>query len=70
MQHVSDSWRNTIGSAAIAIILAYCNSNPELKDSDDKWKKLADYYLENLRFLYKSSDSDNPKVSTLFYVTS
>ena len=70
MQRVSDSWRNTISSAAIAIILAYCNSNPELKDSDDKQKEFADYYLENLCFLYKSSDSDNPKVSTLFYVTS
>ena len=66
MQRVSDSWRNTIGSAAIAIILAFCNSNTDLKDSDDNRKEFAEYFLENLRFLYKKPDGDDPKVSTPF----
>ena len=64
MQCISDSWRNTVGSAAIAIILAYCNSDAELKDSDDNRKEFAEHYLENLHFLYKKPDGDDPKVST------
>ena len=69
VQRTSDSWHNTTGSTAIAVVLAYCNSNPELKDSDDKRQEFAAYYLEHLRFLYKKSDDDDPTVSASFHTT-
>ena len=68
-QRTSDSWRNTVGSMGIAVPLAYCNSNPDLKDSDDNHQEFAAHYLEHLRFLYKTSDGDNSKVHTLFHIT-
>ena len=69
VQRTSNSWRNTTGSTGIAVTLAYCNSNPDLKDSDDNRQEFAAHYLEHLRFLYKKSDGDDPKVSTLFHIT-
>jgi len=68
-QRTSDSFRNTVGSMGIAVPLAYCNSNPDLKDSDDNRQEFAAHYLEHLRFLYKRSDGDDPKVRTLFHIT-
>jgi hypothetical protein len=68
-QRASDSLRNPVGSTAIAIILAYCNSNLDLKDSDDNRQEFAAYYLEHLRFLYRKSDDDNPEVSIPFRIT-
>ncbi|KAI0248045.1 hypothetical protein BJV78DRAFT_850438 [Lactifluus subvellereus] len=64
VQRVSDSWRRTIGSTAIAIVLAFCNSNPDLKDSDEERQEFATYYLEHLRFVYENSDGDDPKKFT------
>ena len=66
VQRVSDSWQNTIGTMAIAIVLAYCNSNPDLKDSDEARQKFAAFYLEHLRFLYEKSDGNDPEVSNSF----
>ena len=68
-QRVSDSYRNTTGSTAISAILAYCNSNPDLKDDDDNRQEFAAYYLGHLRFLYKDSTGDDPKVSTQSWIT-
>lgn len=65
MQRVSDSWRSTMGSTAIAVVLAFCNGNPELKDSDENRQEFATDYLENLRFLYQKSDGDDITVSIL-----
>lgn len=63
MQRVSDSWRSTIGSTAIAVVLAFLNGNPELKDSDENRQEFAMDYLEHLRFLYKKSDGEDINVS-------
>lgn len=68
-QRTSDSFRNTVGSMGITVPLAYCNSNPDLKDSDDNRQEFAAHYLEHLRFLYKRSDGDDPKLRTLFHIT-
>lgn len=64
MQRVSDSWRSTMGSTAIAIVLAFCDGNPALKDSDENRQEFAAEYLEQLRFLYEKSDDNDAKVST------
>ena len=69
VQCTSDSWCNTTGSTAIAVVLDYCNSNPELKDSDDKRQEFVAYYLKHLRFLYKKSEDDDPTVSASFHTT-
>jgi hypothetical protein len=66
MQRVSDSWRSTMGSTAIAVVLAFCNENPELKDSDANRQEFASQYLDDLRFLYQKSDGADVKVSSMF----
>jgi hypothetical protein len=65
MQHVFDSWRNTIGSTAIAVVLAFCNVNPNLKNSNEDRQVFASEYLEDLRFLYRKSDGDDVNVRTV-----
>lgn len=62
MQRVSDSWRSTMGSTAIAVVLAYCNGEARLQDSDKNRQEFATHYLENLRFLYKKSEGDDVDV--------
>ena len=62
MQRVSNSWRSTMGSTVIAIILAFCNGNAELKNSDDNRQEFAAEYLDNLRFLYHKSEGDDTAV--------
>jgi hypothetical protein len=51
---------------AIAIVLAYCNSNSDLKDSDEACQEFAAFYFEHLHFLYEKSDANNPEVSNSF----
>jgi hypothetical protein len=69
MQRVSDSWCSTMGSTAIAVVLAFCNENSDLKNSDEDRQEFATQYLDNLRFLYEDSDSDDVKVSSIGYST-
>ena len=64
MQRVSDSWCSTIGSTAIAVVLAFCNANADLKNSDENRQEFAAQYLEHLRFLYHRADGDDAKVNT------
>ncbi|KAG2110398.1 uncharacterized protein F5147DRAFT_652007 [Suillus discolor] len=59
VQRVADSYRSFIGSAAIAIIIAYLESQETLKHSDDNRVEFATYTLDKLRFLYKKANSDN-----------
>jgi hypothetical protein len=66
MQRVSDSWRSTMGSTAITVVLAFCNA--KFKDSDEDRQEFATFYLEHLRFLYQKSDDDDISVSFLFQV--
>lgn len=68
-QRTSDSWRNTKGSTGIAVVLAYCNSHPNLKDSDENRQEFATHYLKHLRFLYAKSDGDDPLVRTLIQIS-
>jgi hypothetical protein len=62
MQHVSDLWWNTIGSTAIAIVLAFCNVNPNLKNLNKDCRAFASEYLEDLCFLYRKTDRDNVNI--------
>jgi hypothetical protein len=55
-----------MGSTAIAVVLAFLNSNPELKDSDKNRQEFATDYLEHFRFLYQKADGDDINVSFLF----
>jgi len=66
LQCVSDSWQNTIGSAAIAIVLAICTST--WKTQMKLVKNLPHLPWTSL-FLYEKSDGNDPEVSTLFYLT-
>jgi hypothetical protein len=51
-----------IGSAGIAVVLAFCDSVEQLEDSDEERVLFAESYLESLRFLYEESDDDDKKV--------
>lgn len=62
IQRLADSWRNIIGSTGISVVLAFCDSHQELRDSDDERVQFAQYYLQDLRFLWEDADGDNPKV--------
>ncbi|KAG1859496.1 hypothetical protein C8R48DRAFT_774836 [Suillus tomentosus] len=53
------SKRNFIGSAAIAIIIAYLESQETLKHSDDNRVEFATYALNKLCFLYKKANGDD-----------
>lgn len=52
----------------IAVILSYFESQPDLKNSDDARQDFAKYMLENLRFLYLSSDGSDKKASVPYIV--
>jgi hypothetical protein len=62
VQCLSDSWHNVIGSASIAVLLAFCDTQESLQGSDEECVKFAKYYLEDLRFLYQASEHDGKKV--------
>ena len=62
IQRLSDSWCNAIGSTGIAVVLAFCDSEEELANSDEERVEFAKYYLEGLRFLYRDTDGDDKKV--------
>jgi hypothetical protein len=68
MQRVCDSWRSTMGSTAIAVVLAYCDATDEFKLSDRNRQNFATDYLEHLRFLYQDSEGDDAKVSTIITI--
>jgi hypothetical protein len=63
MQRVSDSWRSTMGSTAIAVVLAFCNANLDLKNSNENRQEFAAQYLEHLCFLYHKANGDDTKVN-------
>jgi hypothetical protein len=62
VQCLSDSWRNVIGSAGITVLLAFCDTQDSLQDSDEEHVEFAKYYLEDLRFSYQVSKHDDKKV--------
>ncbi|KAG2335812.1 hypothetical protein BDR05DRAFT_953807 [Suillus weaverae] len=59
VQRVADSYRSNIGSAAIAIVIVYFESQDSLRDSDDNRAEFAVFALSNLQFLYKKANGDD-----------
>lgn len=62
VQRLADSWRNAIGSKGIMVLVAFLDSQPDLRDSDSGRQEFAKYYLEDFRFLYKDSQHEDKKV--------
>ena len=62
VQHIVDSWHNVIGSAGVAILLVFCDSQDDLRNSDEKCMEFTKYYLKDLCFLYTNTDDDDKKV--------
>ena len=62
VQRCADSWRNVVGSTGITGLLAFFDSQYFLRDSDEEHQEFAKYYLKDLCFLYKDSDSEDKKV--------
>lgn len=60
---MSDKWRGPIGSAAIAIAIAYMEGHKSLRDSDALRIEFAEYYLKDYRFMFKYSDGEISEVS-------
>ena len=60
-QQLTDAWCGPIGSAGLAVIIAYLLQDPSLADSDEEQKIWATSYLEHLRFLYAESDAEDLK---------
>ncbi|KAG2337302.1 hypothetical protein BDR05DRAFT_895479, partial [Suillus weaverae] len=56
---VADSYHSNIGSTAVAIVIAYFESQDSLRDSDDNRAEFAVFALSNLRFLYKKANGDD-----------
>ena len=63
MQRLADSWRSSIGSVALLIIITFFESQDDLKDSDENRAKFAEYALDKLRFCYKKANGDDEEVS-------
>ncbi|KAF8799192.1 hypothetical protein BYT27DRAFT_7318611, partial [Phlegmacium glaucopus] len=61
VQRLSDSWHNVIGSTGIAVVLAFLNSQEDLRDSDEERQEFTMHYLKDLRFLYTNSDHNDRK---------
>lgn len=47
------------------ILLAFCDSQDDLRNSDEERMEFAKYYLKDLRFLYTDTDDDDKKVRDL-----
>lgn len=63
MQRLADSWRSSIGSAALSIVTAYFELEEDLKDSDEDRAEFAEFALDKLRFCYKKADGNDKEVS-------
>ena len=63
LQWLADSWCSSIGSVALSIIIAFFESQDDLKDSDENRAKFAEYALDKLQFCYKKADGDDEEVS-------
>ena len=68
MQRLADSWRSSIGSAALSVLIAYFESKEDLKDSDESRTEFAEYALDKLRFCYKKAEGNDEEVSIYIFV--
>lgn len=62
-----DQFRGPMGSSAVAILLAYLASCPELRDSDEKRAEWCEMMLDDYRFIYASADGPAQRVSCIVY---
>ena len=62
MQHVVDLWCSPIGSTAIMIVIAFLNSHSDLLSTVEERQEWVTWYLQDLHFTYKDSDSDDKNV--------
>lgn len=58
-----DQFRSPMGSAAVAIVLAFLASCPDKRDSDAKRVKWCQMMLEDYRFTYGVTDDALRRVS-------
>jgi hypothetical protein len=63
LQRLSDSWRCSIGSAALSILIAYFESDDNIRDSDEGRNAFAQYALDKLRFCFKKAIGEDEDVS-------
>ena len=68
MQRLADSWRSSIGSTALSVLIAFFESHENLKDSDDNRAEFAEYALDKLRFCYKKANGDDEEVGVFVFV--
>ena len=66
LQRLADSWRSSIGSTALSVLIAYFESRDDLQDSDESRAEFANYALDKLRFCYKKADGDDEEVSVYY----
>lgn len=62
IQRLSDRWRTTFGSCAIAILNAFFDSVDKYHDSDESRQQFASHMLKDFRFIYAKANGDDPKV--------
>jgi hypothetical protein len=55
-------WRNDIGSNGLTVLNAFFEAQPSLQNSNSGRKKFSQYYLENMRFLYKDTEGEDREV--------
>jgi hypothetical protein len=59
--HLSDLWHTAIGSIGILSVLAFCNTQDNLRDLDEQHVGLAIYFLNSFHFLYKDSENEKKR---------
>ncbi|KAF7966671.1 hypothetical protein HWV62_37521 [Athelia sp. TMB] len=59
-QRLTDAWRTILGSAAIAALTAFFDSNSKF-NSDKRRQKFALHLYEKQRYLFQSAEGDNKK---------
>ena len=67
VQRLMDSWRNVIGSAGITVLLAFCDSQEDLWNSDEERVEFAKFFLKDLCFLYRDTNYDDKNVCDAEY---
>jgi hypothetical protein len=63
LQRLADSWRSSIGSTALSVLIAYFESRDDLRDSDENRAEFAECALDKLRFCYKKANGEDEEVS-------
>lgn len=61
-QRIMDQFRGPLGSAAIAILLAFFASSRDLRHSDEARVEWCKKMLEDWRFIYGQANGDAQKV--------